>query len=152
MPASDGGCSDHHAIVIEVHVSLGRNGSNCPKFYSCDQSLPLQERKNLLGTDFDPQQCHSLSSVNPFLAAMAAWIVSSRCLEVLACSTLVKPVGHCISMHLADSNASKCRNEATKLTNKIPPYSKKARSGPGRGQRSGCFNLSTWAKKQSTGN
>ena len=46
MPASDGCCSNHCAIVIEVHVSLGRNSSNCPKFYSCDQSLPLQERKN----------------------------------------------------------------------------------------------------------
>ena len=46
MPASDGCCSNHCAIVIEVHVSLGRNSSNCPKFCSCDQSLPLQERKN----------------------------------------------------------------------------------------------------------
>ena len=30
---------------------------------------------------------------------------------------------------------------------------RKARSGgQGRGQRSGCFNLSTWAEKHSTGN
>ena len=28
-------------------------------------------------------------------------------------------------------------------SSKSPPYSKKARSGPRRGQRSGCFNLST---------
>ena len=145
MPASDGCCSNHCAIVIEVHVSLGRNSSNCQKFYSCDQSLPLQERKNPSVSLF--------YSVIFLLAAMAALIVNSHCLEALACSpNLVKPVGHCMSMHLVDSNVSECRNEATKWTNKFPPYSKKARSGPGRGQRSGCFNLSTWAEKHSTGN